>query len=76
MKHELPGWRDGSVVKSTDCSCRGSEFKSQQPNGGSQPSVMGCNIVLIKKKKKEKKSYQVILMQLHGHTLMETTLPP
>jgi len=35
------GWRDGSVVKSTDCSSRGPEFKSQQPRGGSQPSVMG-----------------------------------
>jgi len=34
------GWRDGSAVKSTDCSARGSEFKSQQPHGGSQPSVM------------------------------------
>jgi len=34
------GWRDGSVVKSTDCSSRGPEFKSQQPHGGSQPSEM------------------------------------
>jgi hypothetical protein len=34
------GWRDGSVVKSTDCSSGGPEFKSQQPHGGSQPSVM------------------------------------
>ena len=34
------GWRDGSVVKSTDCSSRGPEFNSQQPHGGSQPSVM------------------------------------
>jgi hypothetical protein len=25
------GWRDGSAVKSTDCSCRGPEFNSQQP---------------------------------------------
>ena len=33
------GWRDGSVV-STDCSSEGPEFKSQQPHGGSQPSVM------------------------------------
>jgi hypothetical protein len=32
---------DGSVVKSTDCcSSRGPEFNSQQPHGGSQPSVM------------------------------------
>jgi hypothetical protein len=33
------GWQDGSVVKSTDCSSEGPEFKSQQPYGGSQPSV-------------------------------------
>jgi len=39
----LMGWRDGSVVKSTDCSPRGPEFKSQQPHGGSQPSVMGSD---------------------------------
>ena len=34
------GRRDGSVVKSTVCSSRGPEFKSQQPHGGSQPPVM------------------------------------
>jgi hypothetical protein len=34
------GWRDGSVVKSTDCSSRDPKFNSQQPHGGSQPSVM------------------------------------
>jgi hypothetical protein len=34
------GWSDASVIKSTDCSSRGPEFKSQQPHGGSQPSVM------------------------------------
>jgi hypothetical protein len=28
-------------VKSTDCSSRGPEFNSQQPHGGSHPSVMG-----------------------------------
>jgi len=28
------------VVKSTGCSSRGTEFKSQQPHSGSQPSVM------------------------------------
>jgi hypothetical protein len=37
------GWRDGSVVKSTDCSSESPEFKSQQPHGGSQPSVMGSD---------------------------------
>jgi hypothetical protein len=34
------GWRDGSLVKSTDCSSEGPEFKSQQPHDGSQPSIM------------------------------------
>jgi hypothetical protein len=34
------GWRDGSVVKNTDCSSSGPEFNSQQPHGGSQPPVM------------------------------------
>jgi hypothetical protein len=33
-------WRDGSAVKSTDCSSEGPEFKSQQPHGGSQPPIM------------------------------------
>ena len=42
-KGSLGGWRDGSVVKSTDCSFRGPEFNSQQPHGGSQPSVMESN---------------------------------
>jgi hypothetical protein len=36
-------WRDGSAVKSTGCSSRGLEFNSQQPHGGSQPSVMGSD---------------------------------
>jgi hypothetical protein len=37
------GWRDGSAVKSIDCSSRGPEFNSQQPHCGSQPSVMGSD---------------------------------
>ena len=40
IKRTGGGWRDGSVVKSTDCSSEGPEFKSQQPHGGSKPSVM------------------------------------
>jgi hypothetical protein len=40
------GWRDGSEVKSTDCSSRGPEFNFQQPHGGSQPSVMGSDALL------------------------------
>jgi hypothetical protein len=40
MLRSNEGWRDGSAVKSTDCSPGGHEFKSQQPHGGSQPSVM------------------------------------
>jgi hypothetical protein len=33
------GWQDGSVVKGANCSIEGPEFKSQQPHGGSQPSL-------------------------------------
>ena len=43
LKFGFLGWRDGSVIKRTDCSYRGPEFNSQQPNGGSQPFVMGYN---------------------------------
>jgi hypothetical protein len=43
VKTESGGWCDGSVVKNTDCSSRGPEFNSQQPHGGSQPSVMGSD---------------------------------
>jgi hypothetical protein len=42
-KSRLWDWRDGSVVKSADRSCRGPEFNSQQPHGGSQPPVMGSD---------------------------------
>jgi hypothetical protein len=41
LKKTNKGWKDGSAVKSIDCSSRGLEFNSQQPHGGSQPSVMG-----------------------------------
>ena len=34
------GWRDGSVVKSTDCSFRGPGFNSQDPYDSSQLSMM------------------------------------
>jgi len=43
LKNVFGGWRDGSVGKGTDCSSRGSEFNSQQPHGGSQPSEMGSD---------------------------------
>jgi hypothetical protein len=32
---------DGSQVNSTGCSSRDSEYNSQHPHGGSQPSVTG-----------------------------------
>ena len=40
-------WGDGSAVKSTDYSSRGPEFNSQQPYGGSQPSVTGIQYPLL-----------------------------
>jgi hypothetical protein len=36
-------WKDGSVVKNTDCSSRGPEFDSQQAHVGSQTSEMGSD---------------------------------
>jgi hypothetical protein len=33
-------WRDGSAIKSIGCFSRVPEFNSQQPHGGSQPSLM------------------------------------
>jgi hypothetical protein len=39
-KSSFQDWRNGLVVKIIDCSSRGPEFNSQQPHGGSQPSVM------------------------------------
>jgi len=39
-KKHVQGWRDSSVVKSTDWSSRGPEFNSHKPHGGSQPSAM------------------------------------
>jgi hypothetical protein len=39
-KEGVRDWVDDSTVKSTDCFSEGPEFKSQQPHGGSQPSVM------------------------------------
>ena len=41
------GWRDGSEVKSTDCSSRGPEFNSQQPHGDSQPSIMRSGTLFL-----------------------------
>jgi hypothetical protein len=35
--------RAREMVKNTDCSSRGPEFKSQQPHGDSQPSIMGSD---------------------------------
>jgi hypothetical protein len=43
FKKLISGWRDGSMVKSIDCSSRGPEFNFQQPHGGSQLSVMGSD---------------------------------
>jgi hypothetical protein len=42
-KYQMRGWRDGSVVKSTDCSSGGPEFNSQKLHGGSLSSVMGSD---------------------------------
>ena len=45
LKNTHGGWRDGSVVKNIDCSSTGPEFNSQQPHGGSQPSVIESDVL-------------------------------
>jgi hypothetical protein len=40
QEYQFWGWSDGSAVKGIGCSSEGPEFKSQQPHGGSQPSVV------------------------------------
>jgi hypothetical protein len=37
------GAGESSAIKSTDSSSKDPEFNSQQPHGGSQPSVMGSD---------------------------------
>jgi hypothetical protein len=46
IENQLEDWQDGSAGKNTDCSSEGSEFKSQQPHGGSQPPVMRFDTLL------------------------------
>jgi hypothetical protein len=41
--------QEDSVVKSTDCSSEGPEFKFQQPHGGSQPSEMRSDALFCSK---------------------------
>jgi hypothetical protein len=48
------GWQDGSGDKSTDCSSKCTEFKYQQPYGGSQPDMIPSSGV-------SKVSYSVLM---------------
>jgi hypothetical protein len=41
------GWRDGSAVKSTDCSSGGPEFKSQHPHWRLITSCNGIQCLLL-----------------------------
>jgi hypothetical protein len=51
---------DGTAGKSTDCSSKGPEFKSQKSYGGSQPPSSGMSedsysvCIIINKSKKKK----------------------
>lgn len=38
-EREPGGWRDGSAVKGSSCSCRGLEINSQHPHDGCQQSI-------------------------------------
>ena len=46
-KRKIQSWRDGSAVKSTDCSFRGPEFNSQPSNSASQPSLLEIQFPLL-----------------------------
>jgi hypothetical protein len=61
IKQDTRGWKDGSAVKSIDCSSRGPEFNSQQPHGGSQPSVMGSDANGIQTSGVSEDSYSVLI---------------
>jgi hypothetical protein len=41
------GWREGSALKRNSCFSRGPEFNSQQPRGGSQPSIKGYDALFL-----------------------------
>ena len=45
LNYYAMGWRDGSAVKSIYCSSEDPEFKSQQPHGGSQPSIVKSDVL-------------------------------
>lgn len=47
LKKQTDKERDGSTVKSNNCSSRAPEFHFQQQRGGSYPSVMGFNGILL-----------------------------
>jgi len=74
------GLGDGSAVKSTDCSSRGPEFNSQQPHGGSQPSVMGSDALLFPTTRKDSHitskqlTQSVDLRKLASNQLIQRTL--
>jgi hypothetical protein len=46
-KEKVGDWRGDSAIKRTDYSSSGPEFNSQQPHGGSQPSVMGSDALFL-----------------------------
>jgi hypothetical protein len=43
-KYHNRGWREGSEVKSINCSFRGPKFNSQKPHGSSEPSMMKSSV--------------------------------
>jgi len=44
-KKKMFCWRDGSAVKSTNCSSEGPEFKTQQPHGNLKRSIMRSDVL-------------------------------
>jgi hypothetical protein len=63
-------WRDGSVVKSTCCSCRGPRFGSQHSCGCSQPSVTSVSVDLTPFASSESTAYTWCTDICAGKTLI------
>jgi hypothetical protein len=72
------------VIKSTNCSSEGPEFNSQQPHGGSQPSVVGSGALfwcvtvyshIINKSQKKKNSRSWMAQWLRAPMLRGSQLP-
>lgn len=60
IKSQMPGWRNGSGVKSTDNYFKGPVFNSQNPTDNSQQSITSGSNTLIQTQTQGKHQYTYI----------------